>query len=1097
MADAELVKKMLRAVLQSSKHGVALSQLQCDYHSLTGESIPLRALGFSKLEAFLRSIPSVVRLEKSWTGEIVCFAAVCEETAHIAQLVARQKSAKKTRSQLLNFRMRTKSSSLFTHTKPRLSLRQPSHTTYPTRSSAPQSRDLRCGYQGEQSQVYTTNQQVAQRHALQSMRSCGLRSEKTSALTSQFQKDTTTIMGKSNQTLVQQRPVDDASELMIQSRVKKLLQKYSSGVWLSKLPQLYKDMFHQELPSSAHAQLENWRHICSVENPSCNNIAGRLVYPAKPAKMSPAPQKPSMSPAPQKPSMSPAPQKPSMSPAPQKPSMSPAPQKPSVSPSTPRSSTLRPSVPQSPTSPDLKPLSPLSPRLPGSGETSTSVFCCNTLSQSLLTPPSTPPSGPRSTPPLPEVKQKVRELLDKYSQGLWAQALPRLFQEAFRCDFPDDVLEDHSLLADICVVEYPMPDNREKAILYALPNVTLSEPRPQPRPLIIARYGNPEVPPLSLPKEEYPSVLVMEANNTNNVIFRYVGENYSKALEKMEQAMLEFYRGVGAGLSLSTPMIGQLVAVAMDDEDVLRAQVHQVTVGGVKVFCMDHGFSEVVVREKILQLTDQFLTLPFQATNCQLAGLEPFSEDPEVLKTLESLACGRTLLAELVEREAVPLMVLYDTSQQIDVNINSSCLRALQDRSMENPLQANSSYAQVCVTNVCSDGSVYCQLPSRGLDKLHHVMNKIQSYLHSQVSLELLVSRPFCGQLCLARHKGKWARVEIVNLHGSRVMDVRFMDLGLPASLEVSDLREIPPVFLRELITIPPQAVKCHLAELEVDGSVWPPDIVMWLRERLLNADDCSMKIASLDSAGVVNVYLFLGSLADSTLSVNVQLLSSALWQRRDGVAVAAGMGDTPLLCASLPPPLELPVPGQNMDAFVTVACHPGHFVLQPWQQLYKLVVLMGEMILYYNRQEQPLPLSVQHNQIYAAKIDSNWHRVLVKGVLMNSLVSVYELDYGKHELVHRSLLRPLINEFRQLPFQGVPAQLAGVRQCVWSEEASMVFRNHVERRPLVAQIESVVEGKQPWERRLSVFLVDTSTDHSDIWIHNIMNEFLQMNTAS
>lgn len=35
---------------------------------------------------------------------------------------------------------------------------------------------------------------------------------------------------------------------------------------------------------------------------------------------------------------------------------------------------------------------------------------------------------------------------------------------------------------------------------------------------------------------------------------------------------------------------------------------------------MDHGFSEVVSSETLLQLTDQFVVLPFQATSCQLAG---------------------------------------------------------------------------------------------------------------------------------------------------------------------------------------------------------------------------------------------------------------------------------------------------------------------------------------------------------------------------------------------------------------------------------------------------------------------------------------------
>lgn len=61
----ESIKKMLRSVLQSSKEGVSLSRLQADFHSLCGQFIPLKALGFSSLEDYLRSIPSVVRLDHS------------------------------------------------------------------------------------------------------------------------------------------------------------------------------------------------------------------------------------------------------------------------------------------------------------------------------------------------------------------------------------------------------------------------------------------------------------------------------------------------------------------------------------------------------------------------------------------------------------------------------------------------------------------------------------------------------------------------------------------------------------------------------------------------------------------------------------------------------------------------------------------------------------------------------------------------------------------------------------------------------------------------------------------------------------------------
>lgn len=72
-----------------------------------------------------------------------------------------------------------------------------------------------------------------------------------------------------------------------------------------------------------------------------------------------------------------------------------------------------------------------------------------------------------------------------------------------------------------------------------------------------------------------------------------------------------------------------------------------------------------------------------------------------------------------------------------------------------------------------------------------------------------------------------------------------------------------------------------------------------------------------------------------------------------------------------------------------------------------------------------------------------------------------------------------------------VKCLFSGVKQGVWAEEASMVFRNHVEKKPLVAQIESVEEGEWPWERKISVYLVDTTLEDNDIWIHNIMVEFL------
>uniref|UniRef100_A0A8C8MFK2 Tudor domain-containing protein 7 n=1 Tax=Oncorhynchus tshawytscha TaxID=74940 RepID=A0A8C8MFK2_ONCTS len=1074
MADVELVKKMLREVLTANKSGpgVSLSRLQSEYKDLTGEQIPHKQMGHGNLDALLHSMPSVVRMERNRSGEMVYFASVSGETAHVAKLVARQRTSKKTgRPQMVNCQMRVKPAApLVLNAKPRTSLRQPDHRG----RGVGQGRDMR-DTQSEGKTNQSSNQNKPTHQNTTTTRKSSVpseRSDKRMTLPSRFQKEVHAHLSRNTQSNTPSNLNEsdynpssaggNYSPQQVQGRLREVLNKYSNGFWVSKLPQLYRELYKQDLPSEALKDLEHWTHVCTVEKPCSSNPKELLLYPAK-----------------------------------------------------------EPTHTQTPSPVPARVLSPTSPPLHLS----------------------------------PDLKQKLGELLVKYSNGLWAHALPKLYLDTYKTKLPEHVLENLSLLSDFCTVDYPMPDNPKRAILYKRTkeeescNRRESVEERRAREEVGRRLSSQAVPPLLIPREEYPSVLVVEATNTNGVILRYIGEGYSQAQEALEDKMREFYccQDNNSRTPLASPTSGQLTAVrAEEEEEILRAQVTEVMTDKVKVYYVDHGFSEVISKAKVFELHDTFFKLPFQATKCKLAGLETFCQEPAVLKKFESMASGKILLAEILEREQTPLVVLYDTSQDDDVNINAACIKALQDKTLASPLQVNSAYMNVAVRSVCSDGTIYCQLPSRGLAKLTEILEKTEAYFHSQVTSEFLVSRPFCGKGCLARYKGKWSRVEITNLHGSRVLDILFIDLGVQASVEVFELREVPSPFLHDLIAIPPQAVKCCLADLAVSGvGSWTPDAVQWLRDAVLNSTDCSMKIAKLDKTkrSVVHVYLFTDkNFHDPTRSLNRQMAASDLFKHQGDVFLSSHSPSKTSICTStatltstttttpssngtkpqlrrahsgsgprptggtgtppgtppppsttapikLPPLLDLPPAGHNMDIYVSVACHPGHFVLQPWRDMYKLVVLMGEMILYYNKTEEK-PLKVEKNQIYAAKVENNWHRVLVKGVLTNGLVSVYELDYGKHELVSCTQLRPLIQEFRQLPFQGITAQLAGVKPRQWSEEASIVFRNHVEKKPLVAQLEAVQEAHHPWDRKLTVFLVDTSQEERDIWVHDIMAEF-------
>lgn len=51
---------------------------------------------------------------------------------------------------------------------------------------------------------------------------------------------------------------------LMQSRLTKVLEKYRNGLWMSKLSDVYSDIFSQKLHPQVLIDLEKWTHICTV-----------------------------------------------------------------------------------------------------------------------------------------------------------------------------------------------------------------------------------------------------------------------------------------------------------------------------------------------------------------------------------------------------------------------------------------------------------------------------------------------------------------------------------------------------------------------------------------------------------------------------------------------------------------------------------------------------------------------------------------------------------------------------------------------------------------------------------------------------------------
>lgn len=137
-----------------------------------------------------------------------------------------------------------------------------------------------------------------------------------------------------------------------------------------------------------------------------------------------------------------------------------------------------------------------------------------------------------------DLKAKVVSILLKYSSGLWAHALPKVYQDTYQVKFPEDILNNLELLSDVCIVDY-VSEVPRKAILYAKPqrcidenlNVTEKVKRHDGvKATAEQQYEeskdqyleNVTVPSLVIPSEGSVSIMVLELKNTNEVLIRQV-----------------------------------------------------------------------------------------------------------------------------------------------------------------------------------------------------------------------------------------------------------------------------------------------------------------------------------------------------------------------------------------------------------------------------------------------------------------------------------------------------------------------------------------------------------------------------------------------
>ncbi|KAM9337023.1 tudor and KH domain-containing protein [Symphorus nematophorus] len=193
-------------------------------------------------------------------------------------------------------------------------------------------------------------------------------------------------------------------------------------------------------------------------------------------------------------------------------------------------------------------------------------------------------------------------------------------------------------------------------------------------------------PDLSFQPDEHLEVYVSAYENPNHFWIQILGVR-SLQLDKLTEEMNRFYNsGSPTDQRVETIVVGDIVAAPYRDHGTWnRARVLGVLASGlVDLYYVDFGDNGELPRESLCRMRSDFLSLPFQAIECNLAGVRPKGElwTEAALDEFERLthcASWRPLQAKLCsyshsEISSWPSVKLYDNSEGKTVDIGEELI---------------------------------------------------------------------------------------------------------------------------------------------------------------------------------------------------------------------------------------------------------------------------------------------------------------------------------------------------------------------------------------------------------------------------------------
>lgn len=513
------------------------------------------------------------------------------------------------------------------------------------------------------------------------------------------------------------------------------------------------------------------------------------------------------------------------------------------------------------------------------------------------------------------------------------------------------------------------------------------------------------------------------------------------------------------------------------------------------VFLIDRGMTHSTTTASLAWGHNKYFQLPPEVEYCVLANTLPLSNDnrwsPTALEYLKYLP-GKSVNAHvqdvLVAQKTFLLDIPSVSKQMCELRLARTLspemfrdfvLMSLQSQShvpmfpeaeqdsgeSENlhkretflyPEISAGSVETVIVTHVINPHRLFCQLKvfSTELQKLSDQLSLCCEGRTHRCS----VSPEMIGFPCATRRSdGKWCRSVLQQVFpNGNVVEALNVDCGSKECVRVENVRPLAAEFFR----MPVVTYICSLYGIADSCMGWNSNQIEYLKRLLLHKTVIArfeyqntfegVYFVTLHGEQNVNLNNLFGSMRCSFLEDNAsqrrQHLDHSQQDRNQTPMVAGTEGGMERRVEELPCE-DLPV-NSSCSATVQYVSNPSEF----WIQTFKHADELDELMVCINRlSEDPGSRNPVSNPAVglvcsARAEDGDFYRARVVQIVDQKHLQVFFVDYGNTEVVARSNIRSLPEEFRTLPCLALKCALADVqpRAGGWSQRACKFFSHAV-----------------------------------------------------